>query len=45
MLRNLVKRAENAAGAKINHISFENDSLAFHFAKSKGDQEGAQAGP
>ena len=33
---NLMKRAENCVEAKIAHISFENDSLVFEFAKSKG---------
>ena len=43
--RNLIKRAENSVGAKINHICFQNDSLCFRFDKSKGDQEGDQIGP
>ena len=42
--RNLIKQAENDATAKTNHISFENNYLAFHFTKSKGDQEGNHVG-
>ena len=31
-----MKRAENCVDCKIDHIYIENDSLVFHFAKSKG---------
>ena len=37
---NLMKRAENIVDANISHIRWENDSLIFHFAKSKGHQDG-----
>ena len=37
---NLMKRAENIVDANISHIRWENDSLVFHFAKSKGHQDG-----
>eukprot|EP00804_Cyclotella_cryptica_P006115 CCRYP_010730-RA/>CCRYP_010730-RA protein AED:0.34 eAED:0.34 QI:0/0/0/1/1/1/2/0/216 len=37
----LMKRAENRVGAKINHISFRDDALAFEFAKTKGNQTGS----
>lgn len=36
----LMKRAENCVNAQINHIYFENDSLVFQFAKSKGHRKG-----
>lgn len=42
---NLMKRAENCVNAKINHISFRDDSLVFEFAKSKGNQTGDEFGP
>ena len=45
MRRNLIKRAENAVTPKINHTSFENNCLAFYFAKNKGDEEGNHARP
>ena len=35
-----MKRAENYVMAKINHISFIDDSLVFEFAKGKGHQAG-----
>lgn len=38
----LMKRAENCANAKINHIRFEDDCLVFEFAKSKGHQKGEE---
>ena len=38
LLRNLTKRAENCVDTKINHIFFNNESLVFQFAKSKGHQ-------
>ena len=41
----LMKRAENLAAAKINHISFKDDCLVFQFAKSKGNQTGEPHGP
>ena len=44
IIRNLVKWAENAIGAKINHIYFENDSLVFYFVKSKDNQEANHIG-
>jgi hypothetical protein len=37
-----MKRAENCMNAKINNIYFQNDSLIFHFAKSKGHQTGEE---
>ena len=37
-----MKRAENCVNAKINHIKFEDDSLVFSFAKSKGHQNGEE---
>ena len=37
---NLMKRAENCADAKINHIFFKHYSLVFQFSKSKGHQNG-----
>ena len=42
----LMKRAENCVNAKLNHISFMHDSMVFHFAKSKGHQNGeSHVGP
>ena len=35
-----MKRAKNCVNAKINHIYFQDDSLVFEFAKSKGHQMG-----
>ena len=35
-----MKRAEICVNAQINHIYFENDSLVFQFAKSKGHRKG-----
>ena len=43
--RNLIKRAGNTVRAKVNHVYFQNDSLHFRFAKSKGDQEGDETSP
>ena len=41
-----MKRAENCADSKINHVSIIDDSLSIDFAKSKGDQDGeANQGP
>ena len=37
-----MKRAENCVNVKINHIHFEDDSLVFQFAKSKGHQGGEE---
>ena len=37
-----MKRAENCVDCKIDHIYIENDSLVFHFAKSKGHQDGEE---
>ena len=37
-----MKRAENCVDCKITHIYFENDSLVFAFAKSKGHQAGEE---
>ena len=42
---NLMKRAENCEGCKIDHIYWSADSLVFEFAKSKGDQDGKFIGP
>ena len=42
---NLMKRAENCAGCKINHIHWNGDALVFKFAKSKGDSDGKFMGP
>lgn len=42
---NLMKRAENCAGCKINHIHWNGDALVFEFAKSKGDPDGKFTGP
>ena len=42
---NLMKRAENCAGCKIDHIYWNGDSLVFEFAKSKGDPDGKFVGP
>ncbi|GFH59857.1 hypothetical protein CTEN210_16333 [Chaetoceros tenuissimus] len=39
---NLMKRAENIVDANISHIRWENDCLIFHFAKSKGHQDGSE---
>ena len=40
--RNLMKQAENCVDCKITHLYFENDSLVFAFAKSKGHQAGEE---
>ena len=37
-----MKRAENCVDCKINHISIQNDSLVFQFAKSKSHQNGEE---
>ena len=37
-----MKRAENCVDNKINHITIRNDALVFHFAKSKGHQNGEE---
>jgi len=37
---NLMKRAENCQGAMISHITICEDCICFHFAKSKGHQDG-----
>ena len=42
---NLMKRAENCVDAKINNISFKDDSLVFEFEKSKTRQTGDPFGP
>ena len=39
---NLIARAENCVGAKIDHIHFHRDALLFNFAKTKTDQEGTK---
>ena len=36
---NLNQRIENATIATIDHIYFENNTLLFEFAKSKGNKE------
>jgi hypothetical protein len=38
-----MKRAENCENARISHISIQDDSIAFEFAKSKGHQDGEEA--
>ena len=40
-----MKRDENCAGCKINHINWNGDALMFEFAKSKGDPDGKFTGP
>ena len=42
---NLMKRAENCVDAKINNISFQDDSLVFEFEKCKTRQTGDPFGP
>ena len=42
---NLMKRAENCMNAKMIHINFIQDHLAFEFAKEKGKQHGDMHGP
>jgi len=37
---NLMSRSENIVHAHLFHITWEDDCLAFHFAKSKTDQTG-----
>ena len=39
---NLMAIAENRVGAKIDHISFHQDTLLFDFEKTKTDQEGTK---
>lgn len=39
---NLMKRAENVVDAKIAHVFFSNDALAFSFSKSKAHQDGEE---
>ena len=36
---NLINRAENCVGAKIDHTSFHQDTLLLDFAKTNTDQE------
>ena len=37
---NLIAQSENVVHAHMFHITWENDSLVFHFVKHKGDQTG-----
>ena len=37
---NLMARSDNIVHTTISHMEWQNDSLVFYFAKSKGDQEG-----
>ena len=37
---NLIERADNCVGAKVDHISFNQDTLIFYFVKKNTDQEG-----
>ena len=39
---NLINRAENCVGAKIDHTSFHQDTLLLDFAKKNTDQEGTK---
>ena len=41
---NLLAQSDNCISMNVNHVQWENDSLVFYFAKTKGDQLGDKSG-